>query len=78
MMYCGYYSEDKKEADTFIYLAVNMHWIPHTFALPKLPKKLKWHLVYDTDSNSCRNEQILKQQEEVTINERSIRVLIAK
>lgn len=78
MMYCGYYSEDKKEEDSFIYLAVNMHWIPHTFVLPKLPKKMKWHLVYDTDSNICRSEQALKQQDEVTVNERSIRVLIAK
>ena len=78
MMYCGYYSEDKKEEDSFIYLAVNMHWIPHTFALPKLPKKMKWHLVYDTDPNICRSEQALKQQDEVTVNERSIRVLIAK
>ena len=51
MMYYGNYSEDRKENDTFIYLAVNMHWIPHEFVLPKLPPKLKWHLVYDTDSN---------------------------
>lgn len=78
MMYYGNYSEDLSEADTFIYLAVNMHWIPHDFALPKLPKKLKWHLVYDTDSKKCRSEEILKEQNELTVHERSIRVLIAK
>lgn len=78
MMYCGYYSEDEKEKDTFIYLAVNMHWIPHGFALPKLPKKLKWHLVYDTDKKVGRREEELKNQSEVLVIERSIRVLIAK
>lgn len=78
MMYYGNYSEDKIEADTFIYLAVNMHWIPHEFALPKLSKKLKWHLVYDTDSNICRSEQVLNKQDKVAVSERSIRVLIAR
>ena len=77
MMYYGNYSEDEKENNTFIYLAVNMHWIPHEFALPKLPGKLKWHPVYDTDSNAGKNGQILDKQDKLTVNERSIRVLIA-
>ncbi len=78
MMYCGKYSEDAAEADTFIYLAVNMHWIPHDFALPKLPKNLKWNLVCDTDKKSGRNDEELRTQNEVTVTERSIRVLVAK
>ncbi len=78
MMFCGNYSEDTAESGTFIYLAVNMHWIPHEFALPKLPRTLKWHLVYDTDKKDGRREEELKKQSEVTVAERSIRVLIAK
>lgn len=78
MMYCGDYSDDKAEKGTFIYLAVNMHWIPHEFALPKLPNGVKWQLVYDTDSKECRMNKALKKQNTFTVNERSIQVLIAK
>lgn len=78
MMYCGNYSEDVTEEDTFIYFAVNMHWIPHDFALPKLPNDLKWYPVYDTDAKDGRSAERLKQQDKVTVNERSIRVLVTK
>ena len=78
MMFCGNYSEDAKEAGIFIYFAVNMHWIPHEFALPKLPKGLKWYPVYDTDKKDSLSSEVLKQQDKVTVGERSIRVLMAK
>ena len=78
MMYCGDYSDDETEKGTFIYLAVNMHWIPHEFALPKMPDGVKWQLVYDTDSKECRINKTLKKQNTFTVNERSIQVLIAK
>ncbi len=78
MMYCGNYSEDTKEVGTFIYFAANMHWIPHEFALPKLPKGIKWYSVYDTDKKKLFNADSLKQQDKVTVSERSICVLLAK
>ena len=78
MMYCGDYSDDETEKGTFIYLAVNMHWIPHEFGLPKMPDGVKWQLVYDTDSKECRKNKTLKKQNTFTVNERSIQVLIAK
>ena len=75
MLYCGNYSENENEKGTFIYLAVNMHWIPHDFVLPKLPKKMKWHLKFDT---SVRGEAAGGMEtEKITIKERSIQVLIA-
>lgn len=50
-MYCGCYARDRKgREDNFFYIAYNMHWIPHTFALPKLPKGMEWHLLADTGS----------------------------
>ena len=78
MMYCGNYSDDEKEKDTFIYFAVNMHWIPHEFALPKLPEGVKWHLIYNTDCDENRMEKMLKKQDAFIVNERSIQVLMAK
>lgn len=39
-MLCGEYAPYRKEA--FYYVAINMHWEERTFALPKLPKGMKW------------------------------------
>ncbi len=44
MMYCGLYEDGQKDSE-FIYLAYNMHWISHTFALPKLPANYQWKMV---------------------------------
>ncbi len=78
MLYCGHYSEDAKEDNTFIFLAVNMHWIPHEFALPKLTKGLQWYSVYDTDKKVGESMEALDLQNSVTVADRSIRVLLAK
>lgn len=77
MLYCGDYSEDEGEKGSFIYLAVNMHWIPHGFVLPKLPKKMKWQTVFDTAVKDVRDQTMLSKNE-ITVKERSIQVLIAK
>lgn len=43
IMYCGKYAKlNHKEEDCFFYMALNMHWEEHAFALPKLPRGLKW------------------------------------
>ena len=44
MMFCGKYAKVNGKEDDFLYLAINMHWEPHTLALPKLPKGKKWEL----------------------------------
>ncbi|MFV0242503.1 MAG: alpha amylase C-terminal domain-containing protein, partial [Lacrimispora sphenoides] len=36
-------------ADNNFYVAYNMHWEPHEFDLPNLPKKEQWHVVFHTD-----------------------------
>ncbi len=49
VMYCGKYAKDREgNADADFYLACNMHWEPHRFALPKLPRGMVWKLVLDT------------------------------
>ena len=45
-MLCGEYAQDGK--DDFFYIATNMHWEEHTFALPKLPKEIEWKYCMDT------------------------------
>ncbi|ADL06627.1 alpha-amylase family glycosyl hydrolase [Lacrimispora saccharolytica] len=35
--------------DNNFFVAYNMHWEPHEFDLPNLPKKERWHVVFHTD-----------------------------
>lgn len=50
IMYCGEYGRLKdKTADNSFYVAYNMHWEPHTFDLPNLPKGHRWRLAFRTD-----------------------------
>ncbi len=69
-----------KRDDSF-YLAVNMHWIPHEFALPKLPGSQVWRLAIDTGRDECSGifpedtEEMLTDQRSVTVPERTILVL---
>ena len=49
VMYCGKYAEDEHgQPDADFYVAYNMHWEPHEFALPKIPKGMRWKLCMDT------------------------------
>lgn len=53
VMYCGCYAKkNREEDDNFFYIAYNMHWISHSFALPKLPKGLGWRLIADTGDDA--------------------------
>lgn len=79
IMYCGQYAE---ESD-FFYFAYNMHWIPHEFALPSIPKGQKWRTLIDTSKdydNIVPEEQTeaLDKQKAVIVPERTIMVLIGR
>ncbi len=50
MMYCGKYARTSEgNEDDFLYLAYNMHWEAHDFALPRLPKDMEWKLLFMTE-----------------------------
>lgn len=50
MMYCGKYAKTKAGADdSFLYVAMNMHWEPQKLAFPKLPKGMEWKLILATE-----------------------------
>lgn len=73
-----------EETDSSFYVAYNMHWIPHEFALPALPGGEQWYIAVDTgDADSdCiypeGQEKILEDQRTVTVPERTILVLIGR
>lgn len=76
IMYCGKYAkkEDGQE-DNFFYAAFNMHWEPHEFALPRLPKELEWDLLFITKDDSEETAQQPCQSERLTVESGLIRKL---
>ena len=85
IMYCGEYGHKKDGTrDEDFLLIYNMHWEPHPFALPKLSKGRRWHLVVDTGRKESENfqengnEPMLEEQMTYEAEPRSIVVLMGK
>lgn len=69
---------DKKTYGRFIYIALNMNWMPQKFALPKIPEKMGWYRVVNTAFEE--NEQVaeIEVESEIVVEERACVVLISK
>ncbi len=75
MMYCGKYArKDKKTEDDMIYIAYNMHWESHQFALPSLPGGYRWEVVVDTDAMTEELEDV----NQIEVKPRSVKVLVGR
>ena len=82
IMYCGDYAKRPDgSSDDFFFTAYNMHWEPHVFGLPHLPKGQTWHMLYDTSKGPERGVYgeaaalELKDQSQIAMMPRSIVVL---
>ena len=54
ILYCGNYAKKPDgQNDAFFFVIFNMHWEPHGFALPNLPKDLEWSLSFDTSDSAA-------------------------
>lgn len=86
IMYCGEYARRRDgNPDNFFYVAYNMHWDAHQFALPNLPPPLSWHLAADTAATEAGGqfhmpgaEPELDTQRQLEVPAHSIRILIAR
>lgn len=85
VLYCGEYgAKPDGTADDFFYVAYNLHWEPHEFALPHLPKDRKWQVAVNTDDGAVNGfypegeEKPVKDQKRFMVPPRSIVVLIGK
>ena len=81
IMYCGLYARTNRQDDNFFYLAINMHWIPHTFALPRLPEGKVWEEIVNTDisiKTPDKKELSEKQELKVDVTSRSIRIFMSR
>ncbi|WP_302417865.1 glycogen operon protein GlgX [Blautia marasmi] len=84
MMYCGDYGRQEKE---FLFVAYNLHWMPHDFALPNLPKGAVWKFVVSTGKQEGKvfTEEDVKTAKQkgkgkraVEVPSRTIAILIGK
>ena len=85
ILYCGSYGKrpDGTEDDYF-FVAYNMHWEPHEFALPHLPKGMTWHVAFDTGDREHNGyfepgkEPEAENQKQLMAPARTILVMIGK
>ena len=65
VMHCGKYATmPNGQEDNFFYIAYNMHWITHEFALPNLPKGKKWVVCMTTGDE---HQDVLKWVENISL-----------
>ncbi|MCB9161229.1 MAG: glycogen debranching protein GlgX [Caldilineaceae bacterium] len=83
-MLCGKHAHGGRVEDSYIYVAMNMHWEGHEFGLPALPEGLHWHVFANTgaetpdDIHAPGNEPRLADQDRIWIGDRSVLILVGK
>lgn len=81
ILYCGKYAHVNDREDEFIYIVYNMHWYPHEFAIPRLPKNKVWKQVIDTNGSNGKKEEFAKVSplnEKTEVNARSIQIYVSE
>lgn len=71
-----YYSgaDQTGENDEDCFVAYNMHWLEHTFALPALPKGKKWYRIASTQEGILDKAEPLDDQKFAEVKERTIMI----
>ena len=76
ILYFGEYGiREDGTADESFYIGYNMHWQPHSFALPTLPKEAEWELLTDTSGDGPGGKARILHQKSVEIPERTVVIL---
>ncbi len=85
VMYCGAYGKRQDGTDDdYFFVMYNMHWEPHEFALPNLPKGMRWHVAADTSAGTVNGfyeegaEPELAAQKKYMAPSRTVTVLIGR
>lgn len=65
----------KNDKNDFIYIAVNMHWSSHSFALPKIQQGKRWKIILDTTENGDEGYVLKENEKRIMVRDRSIVVL---
>jgi glycogen operon protein len=73
-----------RTADDYLYVAMNMHWEPHTFELPRLRDGRRWHLFANTFAEPPAGisipgqERPLRTQRNLPVEARSVVILVGR
>ena len=85
ILYCGEYGKRADGTrDDYFFVTYNMHWEPHEFALPNLPREQEWKIAFDTNDNGANGfypqgeELSLENQKKYMVPPRSVVVFIGK
>lgn len=73
VFYCGAAADDED-----IFVIYNMHWLEHIFALPALSKKRKWHVIASTADGILDEPELLENQHDTLVAERTILILAGR
>lgn len=60
------------------FVAYNMHWISHSFALPALAKGKQWYKIASTEEGILKTPLLLEDQRTVVLKERTIMVIVGE
>ena len=63
--------------DTDCFIAYNMHWLPHDYALPSPGKDKSWRLAANTEKGVLETPLEPEDQKKIELPERSIAVLVS-
>ncbi|MDO4328835.1 MAG: alpha-amylase [Lachnospiraceae bacterium] len=85
ILYCGKYGKlPDGTCDDYFFVVYNLHWEPHEFSLPNLPKGRYWHIAIDTDAKAVNGiypageEPFLEKQKLYLVEPRTIMVFVGK
>ncbi len=60
------------------FVAYNMHWLEHRFAIPALPKGKEWYVAATTDEGILEQPRRLKKQRQIELKARTIMILAGR
>ncbi len=66
------------EGDEECFAAYNMHWLPHSYALPSPGKEKRWFLAACTADGFAGEPKLLEDQKSMELPERSVVLLVGK
>lgn len=71
IMFCGkYVKKEENQEDAFLYVALNMDWVCHELALPRLPRQMVWMTAFTTGEEKEWYTEARKQAADNRSNER--------
>ena len=73
-----YNGKDRNDQEESLFIAYNMHWLEHAFALPALPKGKKWYRAVSSGEGVLETPLEVEDQRITEIQARTIAVFVGR